>query len=946
MAIAVSALTSSYNNANAAGYATASISPAAGSLLVLYVGSSITGGTAPGTTPTGLSLTWTLQDQIAFSGTGSAERRLAVFTAPCGASPGSGAVTLTHTDLGSGATSEGTAWAVLQVTGHNVAAPVVQHPKTSGVAATSGSLTLAAAASSLNRPVVGWWHRANEGKTPRTNWGELTDNFGGTPSVGLETQWRGDAFETTASATWVSSQPWAAIALEIASVQTITTLHIGPVSTRFGSTVVPGAVSVVANHLGPTSARLSPALAFTVATNHLGPTAALYQSTLIAGITAPLISTTVVHQPAVVPGQVTIATNHLGPTATALAQMVVPGLAALSTPLLGPVSVLYQSAVFGTISPPLISATALYQPAVGGSQGVVLPLLASGALYAPARALSVVALPVGAALWDNDSPVLWDDGTAVTWETTQLYAPVVATNVPLAPGHVGPTSVLYQPSVTPPAATQTVVANLLGPTSARFSPSLATGSVTVATNHLGPTSTRFSPAVAASTTTIVAAPVGVLTWEDGSLVEWEDGTPVLQETTSVHAPAVASSSGIVLNHLGPTSTKFSPAVSTSGITISANHRGPTAVIHSPAVVPGAAAVVLPLLSSGSRFSPALSSFLTTNLLGPTSTLPSPAVTQGAVTIGAVPVGTAQWDDGSAVLWDDGTAVTWQTTQVFVPAVSAAVAPPLLSTTFLYGPSVAPVGPIATLLIATTTVHQPGVGTDGQVATLHLGPTGIAYQPSVVPGSVSVGTNLIASTALYQPAAFAVIIGQAITTTALHAPAVSTLVAPSALTSGALYGPAVATGPVTVPAGHVGPVAALYQPTVTPGSVAAVLPSLTSGARYVPGVETFNTVELAPLAPTTFFPPTVSAGEVTVVVPAITSTVVRPPSAGALVLAAFRPSAATVYPPAVARVSVTVLDNIEAGAILSAWEAGALVLRWEAGALLLAEQAGLLTVGGT
>jgi len=106
-----------------------------------------------------------------------------------------------------------------QATGVNltggVAAAFVQKPTNSGAAATSGSVTLAAAGHADNRPISGFYHLANEQSTPRTSWTELDDLRLGTPAATLETQYRSDAFETTASATWATSVIWAGIAAEL-----------------------------------------------------------------------------------------------------------------------------------------------------------------------------------------------------------------------------------------------------------------------------------------------------------------------------------------------------------------------------------------------------------------------------------------------------------------------------------------------------------------------------------------------------------------------------------------------------------------------------------------------------------------------------------------------------------------------------------------------------------
>jgi len=94
----------------------------------------------------------------------------------------------------------------------------VQSPTGNATAGTTGTVTLAAAADSNNRPCVVFGHVGNEGSTPRANWDELDDLAGASPSGDNETQFRGDAFETTARATWATSSQWAGIASEIRAV--------------------------------------------------------------------------------------------------------------------------------------------------------------------------------------------------------------------------------------------------------------------------------------------------------------------------------------------------------------------------------------------------------------------------------------------------------------------------------------------------------------------------------------------------------------------------------------------------------------------------------------------------------------------------------------------------------------------------------------------------------
>jgi hypothetical protein len=119
-----------------------------------------------------------------------------------------GTVTQSHCDV-----------SFFQITGVDlsggVAAAFVQTPVDGAQSGTSGSVTLSAASDSANRPISFFGHRANESTTPRTNWNELDDLSGTGADRGSDTQYRDDTFETTASASWTTSEKWFGFAAEI-----------------------------------------------------------------------------------------------------------------------------------------------------------------------------------------------------------------------------------------------------------------------------------------------------------------------------------------------------------------------------------------------------------------------------------------------------------------------------------------------------------------------------------------------------------------------------------------------------------------------------------------------------------------------------------------------------------------------------------------------------------
>ncbi len=163
-------------------------------------------------TPTmsGNSLTWT---QIGATLSDNDSGGLSLFAADTSGS----AVGATTIDFGANTQVHCTA-SFFQATGVDIsgglASAFVQQPTDTGTG-TSGEITLAAAGNANNRAISFFWHLANEASTERTNWTEIDDLAGGGRNRGLITQYRDDAFETTASASWTSDVKWAGMAVEL-----------------------------------------------------------------------------------------------------------------------------------------------------------------------------------------------------------------------------------------------------------------------------------------------------------------------------------------------------------------------------------------------------------------------------------------------------------------------------------------------------------------------------------------------------------------------------------------------------------------------------------------------------------------------------------------------------------------------------------------------------------
>lgn len=198
-----------HSTSNVLAYQTdAAYTPAANVLLMAFVVGR-TDNTLP-TSVTGHGVTYSLKASVNDPGNGGV---MGLYVADSGASPTSVAVEATWSTNRSGCSIQEFDESNADLSG-GAAAAIVQAPTGSGTAA-SGSITLAAAGNSNNRPISCWHHKAQEVVTERTNWTELDDGGFATPSCQTEYQWRSDAFETTASASWTSNVEWFGVAAEI-----------------------------------------------------------------------------------------------------------------------------------------------------------------------------------------------------------------------------------------------------------------------------------------------------------------------------------------------------------------------------------------------------------------------------------------------------------------------------------------------------------------------------------------------------------------------------------------------------------------------------------------------------------------------------------------------------------------------------------------------------------
>lgn len=197
-------------------FTTASVTVGTDRLVLVCVLDSFALGICPRSVVSGLGLTWTQIATVTYSG---GVRRVGAWWAVNTGAPTTGAVTLTLNNEGDGITSTGTGWVVTEVAGADLAAPIVQSALADNTNTNVSTLdiTLAAAAKTSNRAFSWWGHRVVEATTPRAGWTELVDFTGASPSTGMEFQWRHDAFETTASASWPTSDKSCGVAFEVAA---------------------------------------------------------------------------------------------------------------------------------------------------------------------------------------------------------------------------------------------------------------------------------------------------------------------------------------------------------------------------------------------------------------------------------------------------------------------------------------------------------------------------------------------------------------------------------------------------------------------------------------------------------------------------------------------------------------------------------------------------------
>lgn len=216
MALAFSNLAEGGSGTNAASYATASISPEAGSVLLVAVETDTVSATPGIPVLSGLSATWTQILDCYFDQTGTTYR-LTTFMGV--RAVGTGTITIDYAGVAQG----GCAWVVDQVIMADPSNLVVQSAKVEpGSASTNITATLPGAISSGNGAWMCASWEAAEVASSEAGWTDLGDGNHSGPAGAVATMARADNADNSGTITWTTSAPRGAVILEIRALEPIT----------------------------------------------------------------------------------------------------------------------------------------------------------------------------------------------------------------------------------------------------------------------------------------------------------------------------------------------------------------------------------------------------------------------------------------------------------------------------------------------------------------------------------------------------------------------------------------------------------------------------------------------------------------------------------------------------------------------------------------------------
>lgn len=211
MAITENPLTSDGTATDANSYATASISPTAGRVVVATFLQRHGTATPNEPTASGNGLTYTLRGTQTRTVTGTIVIRISVFTAPA-SSPSAGAITF---DCG-GQTQQEAVWAVTEFAAMNTSSPLGQVAATNNGESTTPSATLGAFSNVGNATFGAVGYSGTSACTPGTDFNEIHEVSGGQSNCRLQTQWK-DSNDTSLDWTLAATQDWVTVGLELAA---------------------------------------------------------------------------------------------------------------------------------------------------------------------------------------------------------------------------------------------------------------------------------------------------------------------------------------------------------------------------------------------------------------------------------------------------------------------------------------------------------------------------------------------------------------------------------------------------------------------------------------------------------------------------------------------------------------------------------------------------------
>lgn len=211
--ITATLLTSGSTSTDGTSAATASVTPGANKLILLFVATS--DGTDPTEAPssvTGNGLTWVQVNHIENEG---GFRGLTVLRA-MGSSPSAGAITINYA-----ATKTGFIWDVIEIanvdtSGTNGSGAVVQNDTQQTIGDTTSITSTLGAFASVNNATIGGvqMNSTSSAVTPGSGFTELSDDGVATPSTQLQTEFK-DTNDTTVDFSWTGNLSASAISIEL-----------------------------------------------------------------------------------------------------------------------------------------------------------------------------------------------------------------------------------------------------------------------------------------------------------------------------------------------------------------------------------------------------------------------------------------------------------------------------------------------------------------------------------------------------------------------------------------------------------------------------------------------------------------------------------------------------------------------------------------------------------